>query len=147
MRASSRTATGDRGRRRLRHSLVVAEIAISCVLLAGAGLLGRSFFAMRGVDAARDPDHVLVAGLFAPNGRFATPDEARVFYRQSTSASPRFPGVTSTALSSAVPLEGWSDGMPVTIAETAQAGRRRLQAGHAVVFCDHRADDSCAAAA
>ena len=122
MRASSRTATGDRSRLRLRHSLVVAEIAISCVLLAGAGLLGRSFFAMRGIDAARDPDHVVVAGLFAPTGRFANPDEAQTFYRQVYERVAAIPGVTSTALSSAVPLEGWSDGMPLTIAETRANG-------------------------
>jgi putative ABC transport system permease protein len=122
MRASSRSATGDRSRRRLRHSLVVAEIAISCVLLAGAGLLGRSFFAMRGVEAARDPDHVLVAGLFAPAGRFGNPDEARVFYRRIYERVSAIPGVTATALASAVPLEGWSDGMPLTIAESRKTG-------------------------
>ena len=122
MRASSRTATGDRSRRRLRHSLVVAEIAVSCVLLAGASLLGRSFFAMRSVEAARDPDHVLVAGLFAPSGRFESPDEARVFYRRIHERVAAIPGVVSTALSSAVPLQGWSDGMPLTIAETKRPG-------------------------
>ena len=122
MRASSRTATGDRRRRRLRHSLVVAEIAISCVLLAGASLLGRSFFAMRSVEAAREPERVLVAGLFAPSGRFADPDEARVFYRRIYERVAAIPGVTSLALTSAVPLQGWSDGMPLTIAETRKKG-------------------------
>ncbi len=122
MRASSRSTTADRSRRRLRQSLVVAEIAISCVLLAGAGLLGRSFFAMRGVEAARDPDHVVVAGLFAPKGRFVNPDAARVYYRQIYDRVAAIPGVQSVALSSAVPLEGWSDGMPLTIAETRKEG-------------------------
>lgn len=122
MRASSRSATGDRSRRRLRHSLVVAEIAISCVLLTGAALLGRSFFAVRSVEAARDPDHVLVAGLFAPPGRFGNPDEARVFYRRIYERVAAIPGVTATALASAVPLQGWSDGMPLTIAETRKTG-------------------------
>lgn len=122
MRTSSRSTTGDRSRRRLRQALVIAELAISCLLLAGAGLLGRSFFAMRGVEAARDPDHVIVAGLFAPKGRFADPDQARVFYRQIEDRVSAIPGVVSTALSSAVPLGGWSDGMPLTIAETHQEG-------------------------
>ena len=122
MRASSRTATGDRSRRRLRHALVVAEIAISCVLLAGAGLLGRSFFAMRSVEAALHPDHVLVAGLFVPATRFGDPDEAREFYRRIYERVSAIPGVTTVALASAVPLEGWSDGMPLTIAETRKSG-------------------------
>jgi len=122
MRASSRSATGDRTRRRLRHSLIVAEIAISCVLLAGAALLGRSFFAMRGVEAARDPDRVVAAGLFAPKGRFGNADEARVFYREVEERVSAIPGVVSVALASAAPLEGWSDGMPLTIAETRKEG-------------------------
>jgi putative ABC transport system permease protein len=122
MRSSSRSTTGDRGRRRLRQALVVAEITISCVLLAGAGLLARSFFAMRGVDAARDPDHVVVAGLFTPKGRFSDQDEARVFYQRMYEQVAAVPGITSVALSSAVPLEGWSDGMPFTIAETKKEG-------------------------
>jgi putative ABC transport system permease protein len=126
MRSSSRSTTGDRGRRRLRQALVVAEIAISCVLLAGAGLLGRSFFAMRGVEAARDPDHVVVAGLFTPKGRFTSQDEARAFYRRIYEQIAAIPGVTSVALSSAVPLEGWSDGMPFTVAET----RKEAGAGY-----------------
>jgi putative ABC transport system permease protein len=122
MRSSSRSTTGDRGRRRLRQTLVVAELAISCVLLAGAGLLGRSFFSMRGVEAARDPDHVVVAGLFTPKGRFSSQDDARVFYRRIYERVGAIPGVTSVALSSAVPLEGWSDGIPFTIAETRKEG-------------------------
>lgn len=129
MRSSSRSTTGDRSRKRLRQALVIAEIVISCVLLAGAGLLGRSFFAMRGVEAARDPDHVVVAGLFTPSGRFSSQDEARVFYRRIYERVAAIPGVTSVALSSAVPLEGWSDGMPFTIAETrkdAGAGYKQI---------------------
>jgi putative ABC transport system permease protein len=115
MRGSSRGATSDRTRARFRHSLVVAEVAIACVLLAGAGLLGRSFLAMQRVEAARDPDKVLTAWLIAPGSRFTSPDEARVYYRELLDRVRALPGVTSAALSTALPLEGWSDGMPFKI--------------------------------
>jgi putative ABC transport system permease protein len=116
MRGSSRGATADRGRARLRHGLVVAEVAIACILLAGAGLLGRSFLTMQRVEAARDPDKVLTAWMVAPGGRFATPDEARTHYRGLLERVRALPGVTDSALTTALPLQGWSDGMPFTIA-------------------------------
>jgi predicted permease len=116
MRGSSRGATADRSRARFRHSLVVAEMAIACVLLAGAGLLGRSFLAMQRVEAARDPDKVLTAWLIAPGIRFRSPDEARAYYRELLDRVRALPGVTGAALSTALPLQGWSDGMPFRIA-------------------------------
>jgi putative ABC transport system permease protein len=115
MRGSSRGATADRSRSRFRHALIVAEVAIACVLLAGAGLLGRSFMAMQRIEAARDPDHVLTAWLIAPGSRFASPEEARVYYRGLLDRVRALPGVSAGALSTALPLEGWSDGMPFTI--------------------------------
>jgi hypothetical protein len=48
-------------------------------------------------------------------GRFANADDARVFYRQVEERVSAIPGVVSVALASTVPLEGWSDGMPLTI--------------------------------
>jgi predicted permease len=56
---SGSRATGGRGVRRLRDALVVAEIALAVVLLAGAGLLLRSFVRLQGVDRGFDSAHVL----------------------------------------------------------------------------------------
>jgi predicted permease len=116
MRGSSRGATADRSRARFRQSLVVAEVAIACVLLAGAGLLGRSFLAMQNVEAARNPDNVLTAWLIAPGSRFTSPDQARTYYRELLDRVRALPGVSTAALGTALPLEGWSDRMPFTIA-------------------------------
>ena len=52
MRASSRSTTVDRGRRRLRDTLIVVEVALACMLLVGAGLLMRSFTRLQQVEAA-----------------------------------------------------------------------------------------------
>jgi putative ABC transport system permease protein len=116
MRASSRSATADRSRRRLRDTLVVAELAISCLLLAGATLLLRSFLEMRGVEVAHNAHEVLTARLPAHDTRFATPDEARAFYRQVSERLRALPGVTDAALASSLPLQGWPDGMPMRFA-------------------------------
>jgi putative ABC transport system permease protein len=65
--ASSRTGTGDRFQHRaLRSSLVVSEVALSIVLLIGAGLLLRSFFVLTRVDFGFDPKNVLFFRLDLP---------------------------------------------------------------------------------
>ena len=63
MRASSSTVTADRRRRRLRDALVVVEVALSCVLLAGARLLMPQLLRAAQVEPARDPATLLVAPL------------------------------------------------------------------------------------
>src|SRR5213082_3280072 len=57
--ATSETTSTLRGRNRLRSVLVVSEVALALVLLAGAGLLIRTFGALRHADAGFSPDHVL----------------------------------------------------------------------------------------
>ena len=112
----ARGATGDRSRARLRQALVVGQVAIACVLLSGTGLLGRSFLAMQRVEAARDPEKVVTTWLIAHNSRFASPDEARAHYRALLDRVRAIPGVADGALTTALPLQGWSDAMPFTIA-------------------------------
>ena len=115
MKGSSRAVTSDRFRRRIRDGLVVVEVALACLLLVGSGLLMRSFMRMQQVEAARDPDTLLTANLFATDARFERPDEARLFYRRVIERASAVPGVKTLALSSALPLQGWGYGMPLRI--------------------------------
>ena len=130
----ARGSSGDRGSVGLRHALVVIEVAIACLLLAGTGLLGRSFLAVERVEVARDPDHLISSWLIAPDNRFASADEARAYYRRVVDRVASIPGVAAAALTSALPLEGWSDGMPFTIAGSADgrggAGFKRISPGY-----------------
>ena len=61
--------SGGFRRGRLRSALVVVEVALSLVLLVGAGLLMRSFVALQTVDLGLDPDNILVARLPLPSGQ------------------------------------------------------------------------------
>ena len=77
--------TGERGsssRGRGRATLVVAEIALTLVLLAGAGLLANSFLRLQRVDPGFTPAHVTIAELAIPQTRYANgPDQIRLYRR------------------------------------------------------------------
>jgi len=66
---------------RLRDAVVVLEVGLSLTLLVSAGLLMRSFVALREVHLGLQPDHVLVARLPLPTDRYKTADQVTGFYR------------------------------------------------------------------
>jgi putative ABC transport system permease protein len=76
--------SGDRGsgRARGRAALVVAEIALTLVLLAGAGLLANSFLRLQRVDTGFKPEHVIVADLMVPQSRYPKGAEQTQVYRR-----------------------------------------------------------------
>jgi putative ABC transport system permease protein len=128
IRASSRGVTVDRGRRRLRDTLIVVEVALACMLLIGAGLLMRSFMRLQQVEAARDPETLVTAALAVPQTRFATPDQALTYQQQLMDRLRAVPGTINVALTSALPMRGWTDGMPLRI-PSAAPGRAAMDGG------------------
>lgn len=94
------------GRGRLRNGLVAAEIAISLVLLFGAGLLMRSFLSLVHVDLGFDPRNMLTTSVaFAP-GDYATRADRQRFHEQALLRIASLPGVEAVAMSSALPPFG-----------------------------------------
>jgi putative ABC transport system permease protein len=94
----------------LRNSLIVAEIAVSLALLVGAGLLLRSFARMRDADIGVQPSNVLTMSLNLPEATYKTMPQMRGFFDQLLPRIQRIPGVTSTAITSTLPLEGGTNG-------------------------------------
>jgi predicted permease len=114
MKAGGRSTLGDGGfgsaRRRLRSLLVVAEVAISLMLLIGAGLLIRSFVRLQNVSAGFNPDGVVSMRLGASTRSFADRDAALAFYRPFGEAVAAVPGVSMRGAVSALPFTpsvGW----------------------------------------
>jgi len=97
-----RSGTAGRGQSRMRSGLVVAQVALSIVLLLGAGLLMRTFVKLAGVDLGFDPRNLLVAGVTFPPDRSATTPDHRNFYRDVLDRLEALPGVQSVAASSAM---------------------------------------------
>ena len=93
------TGRGNSGfrRGRLRNALIVSEVALSLVLLAGAGLLMRSFFVQRSVDLGFRPEKVLTAQIQLPPKQYKTPEQQTRFLRDLLPRLQSLPGVTAAA--------------------------------------------------
>ena len=104
-----RGGSRGRGHRLLRSGLVVAEVALSVVLLVGAGLMLRSFIAIRTQVLGYEPARVLSFSIDYPAKRHAPGPPARALLAEMTTRLSALPGVTGVAFGSGIPLEdGWS---------------------------------------
>jgi predicted permease len=98
----------------VRGALVAGQLALSLVLLIGAGLMGRAFVSLRSVPLGFQPDRVLTMSIQLHGQRFnpGTLDQARVmrrgFYQRLTDAVRQIPGVESAGVGLPVPLRGIS---------------------------------------
>ncbi|HEX2219745.1 MAG TPA: ABC transporter permease [Gemmatimonadales bacterium] len=97
-------SAGDR--RRARSLLIVAEVALSVILLVGAGLLVRSFLAMQRVDPGYDGGDVLTFELSMPSAKYPGGPARRAFFRELQGRLEALPGVTTVGLVSQLPLTG-----------------------------------------
>ena len=101
--------------RRLRNALAIAEIALSLVLLVGAGLLIRSFVELERVHPGFAPDHVLTAQLSLPSANYGEDPKIAAFYEQLLSRIAPQPGIEAVAVTSALPLVGNNDYLAFTV--------------------------------
>jgi predicted permease len=114
LKAGGRNSQGEGGfgssRRRLRSLLVVAEVAISLMLLIGAGLLVRSFIRLQQVSPGFEPHGVISLRLGSTARQFPSRDVAIEFYRAASDALNSVPGVTMRGAVSSLPFTssvGW----------------------------------------
>ncbi len=111
---AGRTAS-DAGGHRTRSVLVVAEVALSLMLLIGAGLLIRSLWMLRAVNPGFDPSHVITMNLSIPSTKFTTPVQQLSFFDRVLQRVRALPGVRSAGVIDALPLTGGGSHQPVQI--------------------------------
>ncbi|HKY05517.1 MAG TPA: ABC transporter permease [Blastocatellia bacterium] len=100
-------AGGLRSRRSL-SALVVSEVALSLVLLIGAGLMIKSFVRLQQVDPGFDPENILSFKLSLPGVRYPKPENAITFYESLTERLRALPGVKAAGMSDHIALEGYA---------------------------------------
>jgi putative ABC transport system permease protein len=99
-------ATADRAQYRLRKALVVAEVALSLVLLMGAGLLMHSFLRLANQLPGFDPHNVLAATLALPQQRYQTLSQETEFYQRLKENLAGVPGIEAVMTAAGVPPQG-----------------------------------------
>ncbi|MBC7931090.1 MAG: ABC transporter permease [Rubrivivax sp.] len=106
LKEGSRGSTEGPRRARLRGLLVVAEFALALVLLAGAGLLVKSFARIQEVGTGFDPDGVLTMRLVLPEAKYKGYAEQRAFYETLFARLRALPGVESVGGNNLIPFGG-----------------------------------------
>ena len=136
--ATKGRAAGSEGGGRLRKTLIAGEIAVSFVLLVGAGLMIRTLSSVVAVDPGFDPDDTLAMHLTLPEARY--PEEAHVtgFYRQMLEEVRAIPGVESAATVLTLPMHWNLRGtLAFAIEGRLEEGDQRPAAGYQVVSPDY----------
>jgi len=109
-------ASSTIGHRRLRGTLIVAEVALAFVLLTNAGLLMRSFFKMRQADTGFDATNVITAEIPLREHRFGDASQLHAFMHQVVASLEALPGVSDVAFTDGMPMQGTPTGTFVQIA-------------------------------
>ena len=94
----------------LRSALVIAEVALSFVLLTASGLMVRTLLALEHINLGFDPAKVLYAQLSLPEGRYDTTSQQRVFFRNVLDRITAIPGVIAATEATSLPpySRGWT---------------------------------------
>jgi putative ABC transport system permease protein len=107
LRESSHAMTGGANRQVFRRGLVSVEVALTVVLVLGAGLMLRSFARLVSVEAGFRPEGLVTAGLSLPPASYREPEKVEAFYSSLLDRLRTIPGVRSVSAGSTVPM--WND--------------------------------------
>lgn len=110
-------------RQRLRGLLVVVEIAVSIVLLTGAGLLVRSFVLLNQIDPGFRADHLLTFEVPLPYLKYPDAAKRATFFAELTQRLQAMPEVEAAGVTTIAPLKSWGGGMTFI---TEQKGETRV---------------------
>ena len=106
LKEGERTATSGTGRRRMTTALLTIEVALTMVLLAGAGLMMRSFLAVYRADSVVDAARVVAMRLSLPTEKYRTAEQRTAAYRRLEERLDAIPDVFSSAFANVVPFAG-----------------------------------------
>jgi len=104
LKSEGRGVIGE-GRLSLGNALVVVQVALSLILIIGAGLFVRTFASLANLNLGFDRDPILVVSINAQRAQLE-PDQRRELFSRLVEAASNVPGVTSAALSAVTPISG-----------------------------------------
>ena len=123
LKEGGRSPSAGHGRDRMRSLLVVTEVALATILLAGAGLMIQTFVRLTHVNLGFTAEKVLTMEFSFPRAQDLTPEGRSVMLRQILQRVRALPGVRAAGTVADLPLGGGSDGMEITIPGRSDAVR------------------------
>jgi predicted permease len=115
LQSESRSGTTSRGAQRLRHSFIVAQIALAFILLTGTGLLGLSLKRAMEVSPGFRADHILTGQISLPRKSYPNTASALAFTEALRQQIENQPGVVATGVVNNVPFSGYSGKSAATV--------------------------------
>ncbi|HEX5601098.1 MAG TPA: ABC transporter permease [Pyrinomonadaceae bacterium] len=119
LKEGTRAVSGSRRQQRLRGSLVVVEVALALLLLAGSGLLLKSFAKLRNLELGFNPERLLTMSLRLRANGYKQPAERISYFQQTLANLQQLPGVEATGICFSLPMTGdgatdpvWIEGRP-----------------------------------
>jgi putative ABC transport system permease protein len=106
LKEGARSATPGRGRRMLLRTFVVAQMALALILLAGSGLLIRSFIRLSGVDPGFNANRLLTFTVALPSSKYSKDPAVLSFFQQLLERLGKLPGVRSVTMENFPPFAG-----------------------------------------
>ena len=141
LKAGGRAGQSDGGllvrRHRLRGLLVISELALSLMLLIGAGLLVRSFVRLQGVPPGFSPDHVLTMQMSASAPKYRDAKALAAFYREIDERINRLPGIVAQGQITSLPLTGSTGWGGISVEGFTPEPGQELQVDQRLVSTDY----------
>jgi putative ABC transport system permease protein len=109
LKEGARGSTGGARANRVRSLLVVSEIALSLVLLIGAGLMIRSFARLMNVNPGFNPQNVFTMQIFLPQSKYSEGRDRAAFFKQVINRVEAIPGVETAGAITHLPLSGMEE--------------------------------------
>ena len=106
LKAATRSTTAGRANQRARAALVAAEVALSLMLMVGAGLAARTLLQLHRVDTGINADGVLTFNLVPPEANYPKGDDVRRFHREVIERLSGQPGALAVGATSHLPFSG-----------------------------------------
>ena len=105
LREGGRSGTAGKAQHRLRGTMVALQIALALVVLAGSGLLLRTFERLHAIRPGFDPTNVATFWVSLPRGRYTSDSSIVRFYAELVARAGQLPGVRVAGVASRLPLE------------------------------------------
>lgn len=137
LKEGARGTSDGAGHQRLRAAFVVVEVALSVVLLTGAGLLLRSFLRVLDVNPGFRPHHVLAASVDLPPSEYSQDEQVISFYKRLVDRLRQTPGVVAVGGSTDLPLLGGWDHAFTPEGYRPSPGSGFNMCNHSVIYGDY----------